>query len=127
MFPVLTMSHFVSASHYDLWNTGKYSSLPIDHELYSSHVSSRSHQCIWVIILSFFIVIMGLNLYWYKIIMRGALKLIAGDVTGGADDDIGDGKTPVKNLRSNGKTNMKNGSYKNGSNGHTNSSNGNKT
>ena len=67
-------------------------------------------------------------MFWYKLIVKGLLKLIAGDVTGGADDDIGDGKNGQKikdklskNYKSNGKSNGQTNGHSNGhSNGHTN-------
>ena len=49
-----------------------------------------------MVIFFIFNIVYALNLFWYKIIMNGLCKLIAGDVTGGADDDIGDGDNHQK-------------------------------
>ena len=40
-FPILIISHFKAADQWDLWNTGKYSSLPPTHERYNPNVTSR--------------------------------------------------------------------------------------
>ena len=80
------MIHFKQAQYYDLWNTGKFKGIEGDKR--SDVPTTLTHQVCWVILLSFFIIVYLLNLFWYSIILRGLIKLMKGDMTAGGRDKI---------------------------------------
>lgn len=85
LFPLLIVIHFKSTEHYDLWNRGEQRS------------TTFGHQACWVLLLSFFILVYLLNVYWYTLIIRGLLKFIKGDPTaGGAAEEIEEDKKGSK-------------------------------
>jgi len=82
MFPILLGVHFQQTKYYDLWNTGKFTSIIGDSR--EDQFTPVMSQIGWILTLIFFTMVVCLNFFWYSIIMKGMIRLITkGDTTGG--------------------------------------------
>lgn len=73
LFPLLIVIHFQETRYYDLWNTGAGAS-----GVHAAGSVSLRTQICWVLLLTFFLMICALNLFWYKLILRILYKTIRG-------------------------------------------------
>lgn len=85
LFPSLIVMHFRFTYYFDLWNTGKKIQLqPVPggpNRPAPRTLTPFSVQFNWVILLGFFLMICALNLFWYKLILKGVYKIVMGQPT----------------------------------------------
>lgn len=86
LFPALIVMHFRFTYYFDLWNTGKKIELTnvpagTSQQAISQAQTSLTVQICWVILLGFFLLICALNLFWYKIILKGVYRIVTGAPT----------------------------------------------
>ena len=89
-FPWMIVIHIVSLNYYDLFNKGTYKNMPDD--VRSKHVTTTRHQYSYFILVSFFIAVYCLNLFWYSFVVKGFVKMFKGDPSYDGSDDKRIGK-----------------------------------
>lgn len=73
LFPWLIASHIQSGKLYDLWNKN----IPMDASPEQlAKKTTFTHQVCWITLVSFFFMVLLLNLFWYSLIIRGLIKII---------------------------------------------------
>lgn len=76
LFPVLISVFMSMPRHFDLWNTAKFVSNVGDPR--AMHITSTMTQLCFIAILVLTLFMLGLNLFWYSLILKNVAKTIKG-------------------------------------------------